>query len=583
MYPVTEAYKAESLKNDRQTRITGTITLTNGAVIPLTNDDFDKAPSWSNQCVNSDELSLGSTYQGQLTFTFFSNLDRYTIYDANVFLSQGLWIPSRNEWEDVPIGEFYVSECTLQGLNKLKVTCLDHMDDLDVDYDGATVSGTPADIMNYVATKTGITLGQTAAEIVLLPNGNVVFGLPAESSVKTYRDMVHDLAACLACYATMGRDGKLYLKKFLTTPVATISANHRGNDSISDYKVSYTAVGCTKNGTYIEVGDSDGKCLDLGSNEFLQLGLDEVTESVLENILDNISGLEYVPASLTLIKSDPSYDLGDVIEATGYTAGTSIMVPVHKFKWTWRGSQKIEAVGKDPRIGDTKSREQKRMESQMAKLKTLENDVLPLQNVTAVNIGSSWSQVVRGKVALSENKKLLFHAAVRLLMNAAGAVKFKYSLNGVEEDFIHECQVPAGIHTVTLFMYISGVSTQVNDFRVYVSSDDATGTVPQLGLKGAITGPGMISPGWGGTLEIEEEFTAFVGGQDIVGISENITIDRQAPTKITASDTFTPFVGGLEIVGLSDNMALTREKEQYYLVTENGDNLATEDGDIFIT
>ena len=30
-------------------------------------------------------------------------------------------------------------------------------------------------------------------------------------------------------------------------------------------------------------------------------------------------------------------------------------------------------------------------------------------------------------------------------------------------------------------------------------------------------------------------------------------------------------------------MSITREKEQYYLVTENGDNLGTEDGDRFIT
>ncbi len=585
MYPVSNAYPTEILKNDRVTDIYGTITLTNGTVIELTKGDFAEAPATDKMCSGSDNWTLGSVDQSQLKFTFYSNLDRYVIYDATVELFFALWLPDDEAWDEIPIGVYKVVECTRAGLDKLKVTLLDDMDKLDVPYDGATVSGQPFDILYLISTKSGVPLGQSQAQIEALPNGTAVLGLPAKTSIQNYRDMLRDLSVCLAGFGYIGRDGKIYVGQFSKTSCRTISADNRGNDTIADYKIAYSAVSCNKNGTVISVGTDDRQLLDLEDNQFLQLGLDETVEDILDNILDAVSDFEFVPGSLSLLKSDPSFDPGDVVTATGYTSGTATLMPIHKMSWKWGGGQKIEAYGQDPNVGKTKSKSQKSLENKLAKIAALENDVLPMQNVSEVGISSSWLQLATGSVALADNKKILFHAAVRITMDEPGTVKFKYQLNGVDEDFIHECQVPEGLHTVTLFHYISCTSTQMNRFKVFVSSPDSTGVVERLGFNGVLTGPGMIEPGFNGVIELTDECAPWLIGQNVVSFADSvISLTRSHPNTLTLSDRNSTWSVGQNVVSLSDNIMLTAQTVQYTRVLEDGETMrSTEDGSERIT
>lgn len=583
MYPVSNAYPIEILKNDRVTDIYGTITLTNGTVIELTKGDFAEAPDMDKICSNSDTWTLGSVDQSQLKFTFYSELDRYVIYGAEVELFFALWLPEDEEWEEIPLGTYYVSECTRAGLHKLKVILLDDMDKLDVTYDGATVYGQPYDILNLISVKSGVPLGQTQEEIEALPNGTTVFGLPTKTSIQNYRDMLRDISVCLAGFGYIGRDGKLYIGQFSKTSCRTIIADHRGNDKISEYQFAYSAISCNKDGEIVAVGTDDDQLLDLEDNQFLQLGLYITVEGVLENILDAIKGIKYVPGSLSLLKSDPSFDPGDLITATGYTSGVATLMPVHKMTWKWGGGQKIEAYGEDPNIGKTKSKSQKSLENKLDKIAALENDVLVMQNVSEVSFSSSWELLASGEVALTDNKKLLFHAAVRVNMTAAGTVKFKYQHNGVDEDFIHECQMPAGLHTVTLFHFISGTAIQLNQFDVFISSSDSSGTVERLGFNGVLTGPGMVRSGFNGSIKLSDAFEPLVSEMEMDELTETISLPTSSPLTLSLADEFTPVISDMEVDSLTEEVSITREKEQFYLVTENGDGLVTEDGDIFIT
>jgi hypothetical protein len=583
MYPVSNAYPIEILKNDRVTDIYGTITLTNGTVIELTKGDFAEAPDMDKICSNSDTWTLGSVDQSQLKFTFYSELDRYVIYGAEVELFFALWLPEDEEWEEIPLGTYYVSECTRAGLHKLKVILLDDMDKLDVAYDGATVSGQPYDILNLISVKSGVPLGQTQEEIEALPNGTTVFGLPTKTSIQNYRDMLRDISVCLAGFGYIGRDGKLYIGQFSKTSCRTIIADHRGNDKISEYQFAYSAISCNKNGEIVAVGTDDDQLLDLEDNQFLQLGLYITVEGVLENILDAIKDIKYVPGSLSLLKSDPSFDPGDLITATGYTSGVATLMPVHKMTWKWGGGQKIEAYGEDPNIGKTKSKSQKSLENKLDKIAALENDVLVMQNVSEVSFSSSWELLASGEVALTDNKKLLFHAAVRVNMTAAGTVKFKYQHNGVDEDFIHECQMPTGLHTVTLFHFISGTAIQLNQFDVFISSSDSSGTVERLGFNGVLTGPGMVRSGFNGSIKLSDAFEPLVSEMEMDELTETISLPTSSPLTLSLSDAFTPVVSDIEVDSLTEEVSITREKEQFYLVTENGDGLVTEDGDRLIT
>ena len=576
MYPVTNDYIQEILEDDRVTDIYGTIKLVNGNIIYLTKGSFDKAPTITNQCTSDNEIVLGGVYQGQLVFTFYTDIDRYLMYGAKVILTFSLRV--NGSPETVPCGEYYVTECVRAGLGKLKLTCLDIMDALDAKYDGATVSGTAYDILNLISVKTGVPLGQTESDISTLPNGSRIFGIPMKSSIQTYRDMLRDLSACLAGFGTIGRDGKLYICSYAMTAQRTITADHRGNDSISDFIISYSSVSCNKKGKDFIVGTGEKQNIDLGDNAFLQQGLDETTEAVLQTILSVFEDLEYVPAQLSLLKSDPSFDLGDMVEATGYTAGTSILVPVHKYTWTWGGGQKLEGVGKEPSVTELKSRETKRLESKMDQMEALENTVLPLQNISKVSFSEDWALITTAKILLYNDNTLLFHAAVRITMSEKGVVKFRYSLNGVYDDFIHECQVPEGVHTITLFLYFDGSSTSRTEFKVYISGS-SDGFIEPLGFRGAITGPGMIEGKWDGTIELADEWSVLPIIQTVTDIeTHSLDVRLLAPRpKATLADVLVDVSGAQTMQGLTEGyMQLSMFAPKFYFVTESGDSFITE-------
>ena len=66
MYPVSEAYKTAIRARTRTDRVTGTLTLTDGTVLPLTAAELMSGSlTLDNQCVTGEELAFGCAYLGQ--------------------------------------------------------------------------------------------------------------------------------------------------------------------------------------------------------------------------------------------------------------------------------------------------------------------------------------------------------------------------------------------------------------------------------------------------------------------------------------------------------------------------------------
>ena len=63
MYPVSEAYKTAIRARTRTDRVTGTLTLTDGTVLPLTAAELMSGSlTLDNQCVTGEELAFGCAY-----------------------------------------------------------------------------------------------------------------------------------------------------------------------------------------------------------------------------------------------------------------------------------------------------------------------------------------------------------------------------------------------------------------------------------------------------------------------------------------------------------------------------------------
>lgn len=579
MYPVGNDYIQANNSNNRDTKITGTIKPNTGAVIRLDSDSFKKLPNINNQCSGDDELILGQAYQGELSFEFYTNADRYMMLDAEVTLSKFLRV--NGEWIEVPLGTYVVTDCVRSGLDGLKITALDDMSKLDKECPKGTVTnGYPYELLSLIARNTGILLGQTEAEIQALPNGTVFLGMPILNEAIKYRDIAGDLAACLGGFVTIGRDRKLYIRNFAHAPCRTITADYRGKDTVSDYKIRYTAVTCVKNGTKKTVGTTIGNSIDLGDNLFLQLGTDENTYAVLNSILDEYDGYTFVPATIEYKMDDPTIELGDLINVTGYTAEQGIAVPVHKYDWTWRGVQRITSVGKDPKR-DTKSKIEKQIDSLQNKENKDKVSIVSYINSSDYAIGNSWTRIAKLRIGVMNSQIVLLNGIVKLNLTEAGTVRVRYEINSSYDPFIHVVQYPTGENVITAFLPISLTNEYVNEIGIEIQSDDAIGDILVGDVQFTLQGVGVTTGNWDGYIEIEDEYSfPFQKGLGFNYEDEAEVVTSNAFLPITARDTAAfPLQAGLAF-GYTEtaNTRITMEGRVRRLITEDGKHLLTEDG-----
>ena len=125
MYTVSELYKQKIREQDRLSKIKGTLTLKNGTSYNLDESCFKLSSiTIDNQCVDGDEINLGSVYAGQLQCELLTDIDRFKLYNAVIELKFSLMVDYiRDKWEDVPLGKFTITEAT-KNYNITKITGL---------------------------------------------------------------------------------------------------------------------------------------------------------------------------------------------------------------------------------------------------------------------------------------------------------------------------------------------------------------------------------------------------------------------------------------------------------------------------
>lgn len=569
MYNVSEEYLRKINSDGRITRITGTMVLKDGTVEEITNETIAKLPEIDGQCSGDSDLKLGQAYQKQLKISIYSETNRYSVYGAKITLSFELMV-SEGVFEPVPLGVFVVSECVRKSNNILQIIALDEINKLDRAYDGEKASGTAFQILRSISKLTGVELGQTEEELNALPNGTAIFGIPDSASFNTFRDVVGDLAAVLGGFALMDRQGKLVIRSFASSVAKTITKDYRKKEAISDYIINYTKVSCVKDGRYISVGDNSGQEISLSGNAFLQLGVDTVTDEILKKILNVFKGVEFTPASFEY-NGDPSLDLGDLVEITGYGAKASTLVPIHKFNWKWRGMHKIEAVGKNPFLNAT-SKASRQIETVINNLKTIENTVLMMNNENDISFGEDWVQLGDISFGMASDKHLTFNAVVKVNMMLSGTIAFKYSINGVEDLFIHEYQVPLGIHTITLFIPIKAAKNEENTFKVFVRSPNSSGVISFYDFRGAVSGSGIITVDWDGNINVNDSFNiSHIGKKTFPFNDSDIDMVVDSPINggvITEVYDF-EHIGGAEF-NFTDELSITTVAPIAKRITEDG-------------
>ncbi len=386
MYNVSEKYKEAIRAHTRKYEWVGTITTTGGKVYPFTTKDIVKGSgSIIRSCANSTSLEMGSVYAGELDISLFLDADRYSLYEAVIDLSfvcqhrvMRIWDDVKgltwnalfgNPWnssgtaETIPMGKFVIAEAT-RTLTIVQLKAYDYMLKFDQNLINNVNTKSPYEWLLYACDACGVSLGVTKEEVAAMPNGSRKLAWTNTDDIKTYRDLIAQVATVLCGVCQIDRSGALVVIPFSNTPVMDVPASWRYSSKIADYITRYTGLYATyKLGgltEYFSVTPDDGLIYNIGTNPFLQISDNGERSSILQTIIDNLSSTTYTPFEAE-IPGDPSLDPMDVLSLSGGQAQgeiaciTEIIIRIN-------GKSTIKCVGENPRLNQAKSRYTKDIE-----------------------------------------------------------------------------------------------------------------------------------------------------------------------------------------------------------------------------
>ena len=418
MYPVSDGFLRAVKSNTRKYYWTGTIVTKAGVSYEFGAKEIVKGSGYiTRQCCGSTEIELGTVYAAEMGITLLSDIDRYTLEDALVSLVFHL-VLADGSVEDVPMGIFEVSEANRLA-KCLELKAYDFMLRFDRSFNGFETVGTPYDFIALCCKMCRVEFANNRAEIDAMPNGGETLSVYTENDIETCRDVLFYVAQVLGGFFVINREGKLELKKYGTDPVMKVEQRQRFSSSFSDFITRYTAVSSTNKRTqtaeYYALDPDNGLTMNLGVNPLLQFGLEETREGLCRNILADLSVIRYVPFDSDT-SGNPALDLGDVLTFSGGQADEGQISCITSIQQKIGGRQSLKCVGKNPRLAQAKSRNDKNISGLLNQIednaKTGKIGIHTFTNASAYTIEQTRMKIISIQFASSEENHMQFFAQI---------------------------------------------------------------------------------------------------------------------------------------------------------------------------
>jgi len=604
MYPVSSAFLNAVKANNRKYYWTGKITTTAGTVYNFDQEDMVKGSGYiTSQCCGSTEIELGTVYAAEMGISLFSEINRYTLEDAIVELFYHLKISNSRSstdldpnydqsieadgiYETIPMGIFEVSEANRKA-KSLEIKAYDYMVRFEKNFTAQESIGNAYDFMTLCATACSVTLAQDRETIEAMPNGSENLSIYTDNDIETFRDVLFYVGQVLGGFFVINRSGELELRKYGNVSVLTVERRHRFTSSFSDFITRYTAVSSTNLRTqvaeYYHLDPDDGLTMNLGVNPLLQFGLDETRRELCENILNDLSLVNYVPFDSDTI-GNPALDVGDILSFSGGQADSTKIACITSNSIKIGGRQAIKCVGKNPRLSQAKSKNDKNISGLLAQIEAGKIGIHTFTNASAFTVQDIDTKIISIEFATSEANHAQFFGQVIVNVSADSVTKTATATGSVTIPSVNVDGVPidpddpeeepvvigsteeqtvnvslpvswtedgqavvtfifefndeivlvhqpvetwhSGKHTILLYYPIENViANYTNTFNVYMRVAGGSGTVDTGWCVASISGQGMgASAAWDGTITIEEyiDMVGISGGLQLAAIQENI-------------------------------------------------------------
>ena len=206
----------------------------------------------------------------------------------------------------------------------------------------------------------------------------------------------------------INRAGELELRKYGNTPVLTVERKHRFTSSFSDFITRYTAVSSTNLRTQIA---EYGLTMNLGVNPLLQFGLEETRRQLCENILNDLAVVNYVPFDSDTI-GNPALDVGDILSFTGGQADATKYACITSNTIKIGGRQSIKCVGKNPKLSQAKSKNDKNISGLLAQIEAGKIGIHTFTNASAFTVADVDTKIISIEFATTEANHAQFFGQV---------------------------------------------------------------------------------------------------------------------------------------------------------------------------
>lgn len=525
MYQVSEEYLKQTKRKVQTFRLAGTVTK-----IAFTNHDILSGSfTITNQCSEQNDVKIGSVYIGELKCTFKPDLQVPDWTNAQIIVSEGLLIDG-TAWEDVPLGVYTVSEAndTEYGID---ITAYDNMARFNRSCAVDITIGTPYELLTLACTTCEVELGMTKADVDALPNGTESLSLYTENDIETWQDFVFWVAQATGTIATMDREGKLVLRSYTQNVVDTLTNHNRFTGSkFSKFETRYSGLSCVNiadnTTSYYESDPDNYLTYNLGSNPFLQYGVDSYKEQIRRAVLDALLKIDYVPFETSCL-CGAMYDLGDIIRCTDGIAPGKLGC-VMMYDYTFNGGYKITGFGSDPALASAKSKTDKNLEGLRNSVSSSDILFFNYENASAIQIGDGESKaIIDIRFTSSVSIGVLFQAEVLLEATATEADvigSIEYTLNEVTIIGYNPTETwKNGKHILSLMYMLMIDANSINRWLVKLSIAGGSVSIAQGGIRAVIYGQGLVGTvEWDGFITLEEKLTQ-IALKDAIEVSKALT------------------------------------------------------------
>ena len=570
MYAVSEQYKAMMKNPVQRFALSGTI----GGVEFTQDNILQGSFSITNQCSDGTNVQIGQVYVGELNATFMNmRISRYSWKGKEIIPMFGLYLED-GSIEYIPLGIFTIDSAkhTSSGV---VVKAYDNMAKLDKNCGIEAINGKPYDLLVTACNTCGLKPGTFDAQFQAMPNGGKTLSMYTENDIETWRDFVSWLAQTVGGNAFAGRDGRIIIKAYGQEVVDEIDDSHRFMGcEFSDFSTRYTGLSAVniadKTTTYYNVSPDDGLTYNLGSNPFVQYGVEETIEGFRTAILDALQQIDYVPFSATMI-GNPAYDLMDVFRFKDGLADGSKLFCMTKFEFVYNRDYKMEGCGQDPSLASARSK----MDKNLAGLMNSSSEQEFIRYYDYINAvpytldSSKDAEIINIRYVTVKATHVDFHAEVKLKVNGAAGdhgpgfktalLTVTYYLNGQKvTDYVPVETMYEGTHLLHLLFTWNSTGGLTGTFAAYLHVDDATVEIERGGIRAYLAGQGLAGDGeWDGSIKAYDDFITIIPTFESVGIVDSALVEVDGGVDIDMYDAVIEHsIEVFEAVGFSDALVL---------------------------